>query len=93
MLLIPLVVGLVQLSKRLGVSGSWLILESFVLADVFGMVAYAINEGLMPALAVPWIRMAFAGLGCGVVGLSASGLVNLSKQALGQWVQGRGINR
>lgn len=85
-LLVPLVVGLVQISRKLGVKGNWLVVEAFGLADVFGMLAYAVNEGLIPAPAVPWIAMVFVGLGCGVVGLSASGLVSLGKQALGNWV-------
>jgi hypothetical protein len=29
--------------------------------------------------------MVFVGLGCGVVGLAASGLVDLGKQALANW--------
>lgn len=84
-LLVPLVVGLVQISKKLGVTGNWLVVEAFGLADLFGMLAYAVNEGLIPAPAVPWIAMVFVGLGCGVVGLAASGLVSLGKQALGNW--------
>jgi len=86
-LLIPLVIGLVQLSKKLGVDGNWLIGEAFGLAALFGMLAYAINTGLMPAVAVPWIQMVFVGLGCGVVGLAASGLVDLGKQAISKWSQ------
>ena len=84
-LLVPLVVGLVQISRKLGVKDNWLVLEAFGLASGFGMVAYGINEGLIPAPAVPWITMVFVGLGCGVVGLSASGLVSLGKQAVGEW--------
>jgi hypothetical protein len=84
-LLVPLVVGLVQISRKLGVKDNWLILEAFGLADLFGMIAYGINEGLIPAPVVPWVTMVFVGLGCGVVGLSASGLVSLGKQAVVQW--------
>jgi hypothetical protein len=89
-LLVPLVIGLVQVSKRLGVDGNWLIVEAFVLASGFGMLAYAINEGLVPALAVPWIRMVVVGLGSGVVGLVASGLVSFGKQVLGKWARRAG---
>jgi len=81
-LLVPLVVGLVQISRKLGIGGNWLVLEAFGLADVFGMLAYAVDKGLIPAPAVPWIAMVFVGLGCGVVGLAASGLVDLGKQTL-----------
>jgi len=86
-LLVPLVVGLVQITKRLGVDGNWLIIEAFGMAAVFGMLAYAVNTGLIPAPAVPWITMVFVGLGCGVVGLAASGLVDLGKQAISKWTQ------
>ena len=83
-LLIPLVVGLVEFSKRLGVQGAWCIIEAFVLSFVSGCLAYTIDSGMMPSPAVPWITMGFVGLGCGVVGLSATGLYDLSRSLVGK---------
>jgi len=79
-LLIPLIIGLVEFSKKLGVVGKWLIVEAFALGDLFGMLAFAIESGLIPLVAVPWIAVVFGGLGCAVVALSACGLYDMAVQ-------------
>jgi len=87
--LIPLVLGLVEFSKKLGVQGNWCVFESFVLAAVFGMLAYAIDAELIPLAAVPWISMVVVGLGCGVFGLAATGIFDLVKPALTGLAKGK----
>ena len=79
---IPLVLGLVQFSKKLGVKGNWCIVEAFVLAMLFGMVAFAVEAQLIPIGAVPWVTMVMVGLGCGVFGLATTGLFDLVKPIL-----------
>ena len=84
-LIIPLVLGLVEFSKRLGVSGNWCTIEAFVLAAAFGMVAHAVDTGMMPQAAIPWVQMVVVGLGAGIAGLSATGVYDLGKRAMGSW--------
>ena len=84
-LIIPLVLGLVEFSKRLGVSGNGCTIEAFVLAAAFGMVAHAIGTGMMPVAAVPWVTMVVVGLGCGIAGLAATGIYDLGRRAVGSW--------
>jgi hypothetical protein len=80
--IIPLVAGLVQFSKRLKVQGNALLVEAFVLGVVFAATAGAISLDLIPALAVPWIQVAFIGLAGGVAGAATTGLYDLAKSLL-----------
>ena len=84
-LIIPLVLGLVEFSKRLGVSGNWSTIEAFALAAAFGMVAHAIETGMMPHAAIPWVQMVVVGLGAGIAGLAATGIYDLGRWAVGSW--------
>jgi hypothetical protein len=69
--LIPLVVSWVQISKRLGLSGNWLMVEAFLLATIFTGLSQAIGEGLIPEAAIPWIRVVIVGLGGGAASCGA----------------------
>lgn len=78
--LIPMIVGLMQFSKKFGLSGRGLMIVSAVVLLVFGGVAGAINEGLIPEPALPWIRVAVYSLGFLVTGLAAMGLYDVAKK-------------
>lgn len=71
--LIPVVLGLVQFAKKLGVSGNMLTAISAVLGVAFGCL-YQIGQ-LYPEAQV-WINVVVYGL---AIGLSTSGLYDLSK--------------
>lgn len=74
---IPLIVGLVEFAKRLGLQGEGCTVLSAVLGFVFIALAYSIESGMMPEAAVPWIILFVVGLGGG---LAAAGLYDLSKR-------------
>lgn len=73
-LALPLVVGLVELCKRLGASGNLCL----VLALVFGVLLMLLEQFtvVFPDIA-PWVKAVITGL---VIGLSASGLYDLAKK-------------
>ena len=75
-----LVPGLVELSKKLGLKGVWLIVLAFVLAGSFGSLWYALDAGLIPEAAEAWIHVGVMFLGCGVVGLAMCGYYDLTKR-------------
>lgn len=78
--LILVVIGLMQFAKKLGLKGNSLVVVSFVALIVFGATSGAINEGLVPAAALPWIRVALYALGFAVYGLAAMGLYDVAKK-------------
>lgn len=78
--IIPLIAGLVEFSKRLGLKGNLLTVEAFMLGALSAGVAGAIGLDLIPAIALPWVQVAFIGLAGGVAGVSASGLYDLAKR-------------
>jgi|GEM_PF-1302808 len=76
-LIIPMVLGLVEMAKRLGVRGEWSTLLAVLLGTVFGSLVYGINEGLIPEQYVPYIKWAVFSLG---FGLSIPGLYKIGKR-------------
>ena len=78
--IIPLVLGLVEFSKKLGVKGEWLTVEAVGVGSLFAGVAYAMGAGLIPE---PWatiVTIAIVGLSGG---LGAAGLYDLQKRRNG----------
>jgi hypothetical protein len=72
--LIYLVPGLIEFAKKLGLAGTRaIVLVGFVLGVVFAGTAAAIGEGLIPEIALPWVRVAALSLGGGVAVLSSMG--------------------
>jgi len=84
--LVFLVPGLVEFAKKLGVRGKWCVVLAFCLAALFGGTWAAIDAGLMPVGAAPWVRVAVIGLGCGVVGLAVTGYYDLSAKLVARFV-------
>ena len=78
-LVIPMVLGLVEMAKRLGVRGEWSTVLAVFLGTVFGSLVYGINEGLIPEQYVPYIRWGVFSLG---FGLSIPGLYKNRKAVL-----------
>lgn len=76
-LIIPLVLGLVEMAKRLGVVGNWSMLLAVGLGVVFGSLVYGIGEELIPAAYVPYIQWAVFSLG---FGLAIPGLYDIGKK-------------
>ena len=80
-LLIPLIIGLVEFFKGQGLAGKRQIQLAAFLLGVPGLgVAGAIEEGLIPIAALPWIRVAIWALAGGVAACAAMGLYDLSKK-------------
>ena len=77
---IVLVTGWVEFAKRLGVSGTGCQVLAAALGSLFVGLAQAIQMGLVPEVAVPWITVVVVGLGGG---LAAVGLYDLVKRRLG----------
>ena len=75
--IIPLVLGLVEFAKKLGVSGNASMVLSVALGFVFAGVVYAIQSGLLPEAAVPWVNLVIVALSGG---LGAAGLYDLGKK-------------
>jgi hypothetical protein len=74
--LIVMIVGLVEFSKRLGVSGKWLLVEAMVL----GMVFYGANKAaeMYPAIQ-QWLELAVYTFGGG---LAATGIFDVVNKRL-----------
>ena len=75
--LIPLVLGLVEFAKKLGISGNASLVLSVALGFVFSGVVYAVQGGLIPDAAAPWINLVIVALSGG---LGAAGLYDLGKK-------------
>ena len=75
--IIPLVLGLVEFSKKLGVDGNWLLVEAVGLGSVFSGVAYAMGSGLIPE---PWATIINVVIVALSGGLGAAGLFDLGKK-------------
>ena len=81
-LILPLIVGLVEFAKDYGIEGKWSRLFAVALGLLFGGLWYAINQGIIPEAAMPWIGIPVFGL---AFGLGAAGLYDLGKRfAFGQ---------
>ena len=78
--LLLLVPGIVETAKKFGLVGNWCLALSIVLAMVFVSLAQANAQGLVPEVALPWIRVVFAGLGGGLAG---SGYYDLFRKFTG----------
>lgn len=81
--LVLLIPGIVETSKKFGVAGNWALAEALVLGFVFVALAEAINLGLLPPAAIPWIRVVVMGLGGAV---AMAGYYDLFKR----WFADRG---
>ena len=80
-LIIPLIIGLVEFFKGQGLTGKRnLQLAAFALGVAGLGVAGAIEEGLIPVAALPWIHVIIWALAGGVAACSAMGLYDLSKR-------------
>lgn len=73
--LLVLIIGLIQFSKEMGLSGKWLRVASALMGLGFGL-AYQISLG-MPTDFASWLGASVYGLGLGVV---ASGLVDAARR-------------
>lgn len=74
---IPVVLGLVELSKGLGLKGVWLRLEAMVIATALGILVYAATEGLLSSVVLQWLGIILGSL---ALGLSACGLYDISRK-------------
>lgn len=61
--LVLLIPGIVETSKKFGVKGNGALIEAIILGFAFVALAEAINLGLVPPAAIPWIRVVVMGLG------------------------------
>ena len=75
--IIPLVLGLVEFAKKLGLKGNGSLVLSVALGFVFSGVVYAIQSGVIPAAAAPYINLVIVALSGG---LGAAGLYDLGKK-------------
>ncbi|HUW09109.1 MAG TPA: hypothetical protein VM537_05230 [Anaerolineae bacterium] len=80
-LLIPLIIGLVEFLKGQGLEGKRRLQLAAFLLGLPGLgVAGAIEEGLIPIAALPWIRVVIWALAGGVAACAAMGLYDLTKK-------------
>ena len=75
--IIPLVLGLVEFAKKLGVNGNGSLVLSVALGFVLSGVVYAIQTGIIPPEAEPYITLVIVALSGG---LGAAGLYDLGKK-------------
>jgi len=75
--IIPMVLGLVEFAKKLGVNGNASLVLSIVLGFIFSGVVYAVQSGIVPSGAVPYINLVVVALSGG---LGAAGLYDLGKK-------------
>jgi len=92
-MLIALIVGLMQFAEKFGLRGKALMGVAFAVATLFGGVAGAIGEGLIPAAALPWIRVTVMALGFAVVSISAMGLYDVAQTFKHEPIQGEILER
>jgi len=96
--LILVVIGLMEFAKKLGLAGKPLVISAFCGMLVFGAVAGAISQGLVPEVALPWIQVVVYALGVAVNGAAAMGLYDVAQkfrptviegellEARGEWI-------
>ena len=75
--LIPLILGWVEVAKKLGVKGNWSLILALVLGAGFTGLWQAMGSGLVPDGAVPWINVVVVGLGGA---LAAGGLYDVGQR-------------
>ena len=79
--LVLLIPGIVETAKQFGINGKWSLVLSLCLGFFFVALAESINLELIPAVALPWIRVVVMGLGGA---LAASGYYDLFKKWFGR---------
>lgn len=75
-LLWGMILGLVEFSKKFGVSGNWLVVEAALLGLLFGTI-YQLGLG-MPTRWIEWFSIIVYSI---LFGLSVSGFYDLGKRA------------
>jgi large-conductance mechanosensitive channel len=82
--LIPLIIGIVEFTKRMGNKGRGLEICALSCGIVAGAAWGMIQQGLVPEIALPWIRVVFIALGVGVASsVAAMGNYDLIKKFFG----------
>jgi hypothetical protein len=81
--LIPVVIGLMEFAKKLGLHGRPLMVTAFAVLLAFGGLSGAISEQLIPPPALPWIRVGVLALGFSVVGMASMGVYDVAKKLAG----------
>ena len=76
-LVLALIVGIVEFAKRFGLDGNGNVILTFVLAFLFGGLALAIQEGLIPEAALLWIELVVGAIS---FALAACGLHEVGKR-------------
>lgn len=76
-LVIPLVLGIVEFAKNLGLQGRACQVLAVVLGAFFIGLSQAIQMGLIPEIALPWISVVVFGIGGG---MATVGLYDYSKR-------------
>ena len=74
--IIPLVLGLVQFAKKLGINGNGSMVLAVVLGFFFSGLMYAGQAEMIPAAVMAWVNLVIFGL---AGGLGAAGLYDLGK--------------
>ena len=77
---IPLVLGIVQFFKKFGLDGNWNVVASVLLGILFGGIAYGIDQALLPAIWIPYIKWVVYSLS---VGFAVAGLYDVGKTRFG----------
>jgi uncharacterized membrane protein HdeD (DUF308 family) len=76
--IMALVLGLVEFAKKFNVTGKWSMLLAGALGLLFGVVAFAMSQGI-PVSWQEWVTALVSGL---VYGLAAAGVYDLGKKFL-----------
>ena len=76
-----LIVGLVEFAKGQGIEGRASQILAFVLGIALMAIAYGIDSGLIPAVAVPYVQWAVVAIAGGP---AAMGYYDLAKKLLGK---------
>jgi len=79
--LLVLIPGIVETAKKFGLKGNGALVLSLALGFVFVALAETITQGLIPDVALPWLRVALIGIGGA---LAASGYYDLAKKFFGK---------
>ncbi len=77
--LILLVLGWVEAAKRLGITGKGSFIMALVSGGIFAGLWQAMSTGLVPEVALPWIRVVIVTLGGSI---AATGLYDIGKKVL-----------
>lgn len=84
-LIIPLVIGLVEFAKSLGLQNQPTIrVLAFALGVAFMLLFGAIEQGLIPPAAVTWVNVVVFAIAGGVFACASMGLYDLGKRLSGK---------